>query len=107
MKTFVRGLKIFWIVLFIYLGYDACHTSGESSFFYVAIFIYLTPSSSGFCTEPSSFRYATRLSSDFSDCLFGFGGIFPVIHFGALDNQGSTLGNQGNNKKQNILTLFS
>jgi hypothetical protein len=42
MKTFVRGLKIFWIVLFICLGYASCHASGEAGFLYLVIFIYLS-----------------------------------------------------------------
>jgi hypothetical protein len=44
------------------------------------------------------FRFATCPYNDLSDRLFCYDGIFAVVHFTALHNQGNALGNQGNKK---------
>jgi len=42
MKPFFRWLKIFWVVLFICLGYASCYASAGDHFLLIVIFIYLS-----------------------------------------------------------------
>ena len=42
MKAFIQWLRIFWIVLFICLGYASCHASAGAHFLLIVPFIYLS-----------------------------------------------------------------
>ena len=52
------------------------------------------------------FRFATCPYNDLSDRLFCYDGIFAVVHFTALHNQGSALDSQGNKKPLRVNITF-